>query len=59
MTAQELKERVLKKKYVRGASVLGIMQEAKTWYHIHNDEEIPQEHDPVIAVWERANEGEL
>jgi len=50
MTAQELKEKVLKKKYVNCASVLGIISEAKTWYHIHNDEEIPQEHKPVISI---------
>ena len=55
MTALELKTKVLKKKYVKDATVLGIIQDTKTWYHIHNEEEIPQEHDPVIAVWERAN----
>jgi len=56
MTAQELKKKVLKKKYVRGASVLGIIHDAKTWYHIHNDEEIPKEHDSVICVREAINE---
>lgn len=50
MTALELKEKVLKEKYVKNAVVLGIIHDAKTWYHIHNDEEIPPEHKPVISI---------
>ena len=50
MTARELKAKVLRKKYVKDASVLGIIHEGKTWYHIHNDEEIPKEHSPVIRI---------
>lgn len=50
MLAEDLIKAVVKKKYGGRAHVRGIIEDKDSWWHIHRDEELPDNHPVVVYI---------